>query len=560
LLAGLTLAGCDGQDHPVVSPSSTATDNGAAAGSAGASEPTSRPTNHDAMTLTIRLNPAAVWDDGRPITSADLACTWRAQLNTPGSSMVQWNNDIRSIDSTDPHVAIVHFASRVASYKTLFSRIIRHDAVKSCDDISGDFQSSIPFSGRPWKQQLWSQTYAQLVPNTRYWEPDAIPSASSVTFFPKQDLGSEIDALNSGEVSLILPQDAPGLGDSLANPHVTSAPAPQVNYESLYFQQKTGPFSDPVFRRAFSSAIDRDFILQSVYAPIAPGGSLLQCGLWVPTMGSWCDQSAFANSYDPDRAAQLLTGAGWKRGADGYWADPSGNVPTIRWVVNSGNHRREEMQRLLIPRFATLGFKVVADNADSDTVFLQRLPDLDYELTTVIRAASPDPSVTAFMSCDAIGLPGGSTKGQNLTGWCSTEATQLMKQSDEELDEAARLSEIRRIGQYLVDDAVLLPLYQFSNVLAWRTDTVGGPVAADAANYRSAFNNMNKWTPLAGAGLSFGAEGWPVCLNPVTDCGDSLWTLWSTIFPVLPNVWDTTADGTFVPTSLVVGEPVVTTG
>ena len=512
------------------------------------------------MTLTIRLNPAAVWDDGQPITSTDLACTWRAQLNTPGSSMVGWNDDIRSIDSTDPHVAIVHFSSRVASYKTLFSRIIRHDAVKSCDDISRDFQSSIPFSGRPWMQQLWSQTYARLVPNPRYWQPDAIPSASSATFFPKEDLQNEIDALRSGEVSLILPQDAPGLQDSLANPGVATAPAPQVNYESLYFQQKTGPFSDPVFRHAFSSAVDRDFILQSVYAPISPGGALLQCGLWVPTMGPWCDQSAFANSYDPDRAAQLLTSAGWKRGADGYWADPRGSVPTIRWVVNSGNHRREEMQQLLIPRLATLGFKVVADNADSDTVFQQRLPELDYDLATVIRAASPDPSVTAFMSCDAVGSAGSSADGQNLTGWCSTDATELMKQSDAELDDGPRLSEIRRIGQYLVDDAVLLPLYQFSNVLAWRTDAIGGPVAVDAANYRSAFNSMNEWMPLGGAGLTFAAESWPVCLNPVTDCADALWMLWSNIFPVLPNVWDTTADGSFVPTALVVGEPTVTTG
>ena len=27
----------------------------------------------------------AVWEDGTPITVADIECTWRAQLNTPGS-------------------------------------------------------------------------------------------------------------------------------------------------------------------------------------------------------------------------------------------------------------------------------------------------------------------------------------------------------------------------------------------------------------------------------------------------------------------------------------------
>ena len=37
------------------------------------------------MTVTYNLNPDAVWDDGTPITSADLECTYRASLNTPGS-------------------------------------------------------------------------------------------------------------------------------------------------------------------------------------------------------------------------------------------------------------------------------------------------------------------------------------------------------------------------------------------------------------------------------------------------------------------------------------------
>jgi hypothetical protein len=36
--------------------------------------------------------------------------------------------------------------------------------------------------------------------------------------------------------------------------------------------------------------------------------------------------------------------------------------------------------------------------------------------------------------------------------------------------------------------------------------------------------------------------------------------VWTTAFLVLPGVWDSTADGQFVPTDLVVGEPVVTIG
>ena len=37
------------------------------------------------MTITIDINPDAVWEDGSPITWEDFECTWQANLNTPGS-------------------------------------------------------------------------------------------------------------------------------------------------------------------------------------------------------------------------------------------------------------------------------------------------------------------------------------------------------------------------------------------------------------------------------------------------------------------------------------------
>jgi murein DD-endopeptidase MepM/ murein hydrolase activator NlpD len=37
------------------------------------------------MTLTININPKAVWDDGSPITVADYKCSFDAIMNTPGS-------------------------------------------------------------------------------------------------------------------------------------------------------------------------------------------------------------------------------------------------------------------------------------------------------------------------------------------------------------------------------------------------------------------------------------------------------------------------------------------
>jgi hypothetical protein len=155
--------------------------------------------------------------------------------------------------------------------------------------------------------------------------------------------------------------------------------------------------------------------------------------------------------------------------------------------------------------------------------------------------------------------PENNNQGQNSVGWCNEDASAIMTKSDQEVDETKRIDLIHQIGQFLVDDHVMLPLFQFPNIAAWRTDKVGGPVDADAGNYRSAFNNLNKWEPVGGTDILIGAEQWPDCVNPITECANSSWEFWTANVPLLPGVWDTTADG-YAITPLVTEEPTVEVG
>ena len=123
---------------------------------------------------------------------------------------------------------------------------------------------------------------------------------------------------------------------------------------------------------------------------------------------------------------------------------------------------------------------------------------------------------------------------------------------------AAREQQIHEIGKYVAEDAVMLPLYQFPNIAAWRTDQLTGPIDADAANFQ-AFQNIDEWTTTSGDQITIGAEQWPDCVNPITQCAGSFWMSWTTMFKVLMNAFDTTADGNYQVTPLLVGEPVVTT-
>jgi hypothetical protein len=176
-----------------------------------------------------------------------------------------------------------------------------------------------------------------------------------------------------------------------------------------------------------------------------------------------------------------------------------------------------------------------------------------------ISTAVPDPTVTSIMHCDQIPSAANNNQGQNFTGYCDKAASDLMIKSDQTIDETARIDLIHQIGQSLVDNHVLLPLYQFPNIAAWRTDKLGGPVDQYAGNFMSAFKNLNKWEPVGGTDVTIGAEQWPDCLNPTTECASSSWMVWTAAFPLLPGIWDTSPDG-YETTPLVTEEPTVELG
>jgi peptide/nickel transport system substrate-binding protein len=538
---------------------------------AAGSETTAAASGGAAMTLTMEINPDAVWDDGSKITFDDFKCTMDAILNTPGSLSTVGYDKITSLEQgKDDHEVIAKFSEVYAPYKNLFAGILKKAAVENCSDVSADFADNIPFSARPYKIDSWSLDQLVLSPNPNYFGDDKA-TTSKVVMVPKADSDTEIASLVSGESDFIFPQAYAGITDALADPNIKSTPGYGTNYEGLYFQQgaecvpdesRSCAFKDADFRHAFAKSIDRNLIRDNIYDPIFPGGPLLNCGLWVPTIGKWCDQSIFGDAqgkdsyFDATAADTILGGAGWAKDANGMWAK-DGVVPEIHWVINSGNTRRESTQALLIPEMKKAGFNIIADNCDAACYFQQRLPALEYDMAMYINTASPDPTVTGIMSCDSVPSAANDNKGQNSAGWCNQDASKLMTESDQTVDETKRVDLIHQIGQFLADDAVMLPLYQFPNIAAWRTDQVGGPVDADAANYQ-AFQNIDKWTDTNGDGqIVIGAEQWPSCLNPVTECANSSWMVWTSSFMNMPGVWDATNDQSFKITNLVTGEPVV---
>jgi peptide/nickel transport system substrate-binding protein len=510
--------------------------------------------------ITYDLSEKAVWNDGTPITAADFKCTTDAIVNTPGSLSTTGYDEITSVEAgeSDSQV-VVEMSTTYAPYKTLFGSpgLLKADEFADCNDVSTDFAEGIPFSGREWLLESWTAEQIVYVPNPGY-TGEKTTTAERIVIVPAEE-GTTL--IKSGAVDFIFPQAYTGIDAELADPNVKYDSALGGSFEALYFQQSDeigGPFSDDDYRQAFSKSIDLDGLYDQIYAPFAQGTPLLTCGPVAP--GPYCDEAAFADTYDPEGAATILTDAGWTQDSAGMWTNPAGEVPEVRWMVNTGNARRESAQAYLIPLLAEAGFNVVADNCEAlPCVFETRLPALDYDLAMYISTVAPDPSyLTGTNVCDQIPSEANDFQGQNNQGWCNEEATALLKQADLELDEDARAEEVKKAIAMMREDAVLLPTLQFPNIGAYRTDKLNNS-QAELANYR-AINDWYQWEDVDGDGtIVIGAEQFPAndCPNPITECANSSWFVWTTAFAVLPFPFDPTSEQTFEPSEILAGEPVI---
>jgi peptide/nickel transport system substrate-binding protein len=451
------------------------------------------------FTVTWHLNPAAKWNDGTPITSKDVAFTEQAVLKSKGSLSTTGYDQITSITDTNPTTAVLHFKAIYADWADLFggfSGIVLEASKFTSPDTATTMQTSIPFSGGPWILKSFSKSQEILVPNKTYWDKSRIPKLDQVTFVPRTQTNTEVQSVKSGETVAAYPQP------SSANvPQFKSAPGVQTafgvttQYENLWFNEKPGkPFADKNLRAAFMYAFDRTKFLNDIVKPFDPTVTPLNCAVWVPGVGDWCDNTQFADiSYDPTKVASFMAASGYAKDSSGIWAK-AGKELKIKWTVTTGNQRRADTQAEFIPLLKKEGFSVSTDNGDPATVFQQRLPTGDYDMAMFIEVTSPDPTVTGIMSCGAIPSAANKQSGQNQWWYCNQAASALEKQSDLELDPAKRLTEIHQIGKYIRDDYVTLPLYAFPAMGVWRTDKVQGPIADFINSPESIFWNLYAWS------------------------------------------------------------------
>lgn len=274
--------------------------------------------SRDGKSITYHLRHGVRWHDGKPFTSADVAFSFAATMDSKTNDVYRalYGQALR-VDTPDPYTAIFRLRSPFAealsdffSCNTSIGIIPKHLYEHSAD-INRDYHNDHPVGTGPYRLVRWDHgSLLILKANPAYFGGAPKIEEIDIRIVPNQNTLIAMIAAHDLDVAT---QVAPTELDHLRRlPDVRTILARTYVERFLIFNVTRPPFDDPRVRRALAMALDRKRIAMTASVGIAvPADSIEPPYSW----GHAADNGSLP--YDPAAARALLDTAGWVPGPDG---------------------------------------------------------------------------------------------------------------------------------------------------------------------------------------------------------------------------------------------------
>jgi peptide/nickel transport system substrate-binding protein len=459
------------------------------------------------LRVTFRLRPEARWSDGEPVTPRDVVFTWRTMTDDDNqiASRTGWD-EIRAItpgttasggDCPPATCFTVAFKGDYAPWKDVFSvaggyYVLPEHVLKGKDFDTAWNTGGIVGSGPFTLERFQPGVRAVLAGDPDWWGSEDAgggPFLDRIVVNFLDSPAATLTALRQGEAQMASFLPDPDLIDRARGvAGMTVDQVPSLFFEHVVINTEAPPMDDPAVRRALAYAIDRDQIVDVLLQDSVP---VLQSLLRPSQLGYRPTFERY--SHDPQRAIGILEDDGWVRGSDGIFAK-DGRRLEIPMSTLSGDELRRTEVRLMSEQAREAGIAVRLRSRSPDQLFGNDLGQGEFTTALLAFGGGVDPSPTALLASDQIPSEENGFSGQNVYRWSDAEVDRLLRSSDRELDEDARVQQLGRIQDILADEVPLIPLYAQPNTVA-HVDALQG-VKANPTQ-AEAFWNSGEWS-LAG--------------------------------------------------------------
>jgi peptide/nickel transport system substrate-binding protein len=301
--------------------------------------------SEDATTFTFKLNQNATWHDGQPVTSADVAFSFKFYLRDKASSgfttrlqglqgakefMDGTSEELAGVQTPDPQTVILTLtqpnAFFIKALREPFHFILPEHVLKDVkpeDMGTHPFATSAPVGSGPYKfGQMQPDQYVELDAYTGYFRGTPTFAQVFQKFLPA-DLA--LAQLESGELDLGMRLSPLDYERVAGNGSLDAIARPGVGVVELNFNNRV--ITDKRIRQAVWYAIDRQGIIDGIFDG---RGDILKAP---PAMSKYEGLNDYA--YNPDQAKSLLQEAGWDGRTvrliyDTVWPSVGDVVPIIQ--------------------------------------------------------------------------------------------------------------------------------------------------------------------------------------------------------------------------------------
>ncbi|MGY5764050.1 ABC transporter substrate-binding protein [Brachybacterium sp. DNPG3] len=444
-------------------------------------------TGEDPQVVTVKFNPEAVWEDGTPITIADLTAQWKACNGSDEAFLVAsttgWESiaDVRQTD--DEYTGEIEFSSSFPDWIQYIYPDIPQTVSGDAASFNEGFLTTPTPSYGPFVVDSVDQTggVVTLKRNEKWWGQapkleTIVYSVISQVQMPASFANAELDSIDVAD------------GDTYSQASSRSDAVIQktngVTWTHVYINAKggDGKLADAKVREAIARAIDRDAVGEAVVGPLDAPVVNVDNYVFMPGQDGYEDSfeagTGSALTLDADAAAALLDEAGWELNGDVREKD--GETLSLKIIIPADVTSNADRATQIMNNLNAVGFDVELQTVPSDSYFSEYVTPVNFDLVTFSWQGTLFPQQSSgnlFYPADS---------GQNFTGQdLDDQLGDLADSMQTELDPATRMAASNEFSAIVAASWSCIPFYATPNIVA---------VTDGIVNYGAAQFETVDWT------------------------------------------------------------------
>jgi peptide/nickel transport system substrate-binding protein len=402
---------------------------------------TSWSASSDGLVYDFRLDPNARWEDGSPVTSADVAYTID-RIRDPRVPAVNWRwgfEDVTAVETPDAQSVLVRFRRPYAERILAFNVPI----VAAASAAHPADANRKPFGTGPYRLESWEAN--QKITLVRRSDAGASAGFAKIVFRVIPDAAVRLRAGTRGELDEFKINRDQRAG-AARSPEFTAAneiwKVPYPSITVLVWNFRNPMLADRRVRIALTHVWPRADAARQLYPP---DGAALLTGPYLPGARENAPEIA-PPAYDPALAGRLLDEAGYRRGADGVRRSGSRRL-TFEVLYPAGYTMYANVAEILRGAYEKAGIELTQRAVDW-AAYTQRIAagEFDVEIGGTLYLPPKADLYSYYHSSQA------PPNGENFGSYRNGEVDRAIEAAQREMEDGKRLEMYRQVHRLLVAD------------------------------------------------------------------------------------------------------------